>query len=55
MHDIKAIRQAPDAFDANWAKRGIAPQSAEILRQDEARRAVQTELQEQMLQTLLEV
>ena len=46
MHDIKAIRQAPDAFDANWAKRGIAPQSAEILRQDEARRAVQTELQE---------
>lgn len=46
MHDIKAIRQAPDAFDANWAKRGIAPQSADILRQDEARRAVQTELQE---------
>ena len=46
MHDIKAIRQAPDAFDANWAKRGIAPQSPEILRQDEARRAVQTELQE---------
>lgn len=46
MHDIKAIRQSPEAYDANWAKRGIAPQSAEILRQDEALRAVQTELQE---------
>ena len=46
MHDTKAIRQSPEAYDANWAKRGIAPQSAEILRQDEALRAVQTELQE---------
>ena len=46
MHDLKAIRQNPDAFDDNWARRGLAPQTQQILSQDEARRAVQTELQE---------
>jgi len=39
MHDIRAIREALDAFDAALARRGMAPVSAEILAIDEARRA----------------
>jgi len=39
MHDIRAIRDTPEAFDAALARRGMAPQSPEILALDEARRA----------------
>lgn len=39
MHDIKAIRATPDAFDAALSRRGAAPVSARILAIDEARRA----------------
>ncbi|KIN64128.1 Seryl-tRNA synthetase [Sulfitobacter noctilucicola] len=39
MHDIRAIRENPDAFDAALARRGDAPVSSEILKLDEARRA----------------
>lgn len=39
MHDIRAIRENPAAFDAALARRGEAPISAELLRLDEARRA----------------
>jgi seryl-tRNA synthetase len=39
MHDIRAIRENPDAFDAALAMRGAAPMSAEILALDESRRA----------------
>ncbi len=39
MHDIKAIRQNPEAFDAGLARRGLAPQSPDILAIDDARRA----------------
>jgi hypothetical protein len=39
MHDIRAIREAPEAFDAALARRGLAPQSSDILSLDEARRA----------------
>ncbi|MCV3271198.1 serine--tRNA ligase [Roseobacter sinensis] len=39
MHDIRAIRENPDAFDAALARRGEAPVSAELLALDEARRA----------------
>jgi len=39
MHDIRAIRDTPAAFDAGLARRGLAPQSAAILALDEARRA----------------
>lgn len=39
MHDIRAIRENPDAFDAALARRGDAPMSAELLAVDEARRA----------------
>ena len=38
MHDIRLIRQAPDAFDAALARRGLAPMSPEVLRVDTARR-----------------
>src|SRR6056297_1894137 len=39
MHDIRAIREAPEAFDAALARRGLAPLSGKILALDEARRA----------------
>jgi seryl-tRNA synthetase len=45
MHDLRAIREEPDFFDRNWARRGLGPQSADILRMDEERRTLQTELQ----------
>src|SRR5882757_4141786 len=45
MHDIRAIRDDPEAFDAGLARRGPAAQSAEILALDERRRAIATELQ----------
>jgi seryl-tRNA synthetase len=40
MHDIRAIRENPAAFDAALTRRsGVAPVSSEILALDEARRA----------------
>ncbi len=39
MHDIRAIRDNPDAFDAAMARRGLSGVSAEILAIDETRRA----------------
>ncbi|SEO25682.1 seryl-tRNA synthetase [Salinihabitans flavidus] len=39
MHDIRAIRETPAAFDAALARRGDAPVSSEIIKLDEARRA----------------
>ena len=39
MHDIRAIRENPAAFDAALARRGLAPQSAALLALDEGRRA----------------
>ncbi len=39
MHDIRAIRENPQAFDAALARRGDAPLSSELLAVDEARRA----------------
>ena len=32
MHDIRAIRENPEIFDAALARRGLAPMSSEILR-----------------------
>ena len=40
MHDIKAIRENPEAFDAALARRGDAPVTGEILELDEARRGM---------------
>ncbi|WP_406736826.1 serine--tRNA ligase [Thioclava sp. GXIMD4215] len=43
MHDIRAIRENPETFDAALARRGLEPMSAQILSIDEARRkAIQT-------------
>ena len=39
MHDIRAIRENPAAFDAALGRRNLAPLSPEILALDEARRA----------------
>ncbi len=45
MHDIRAIREAPEEFDRAMARRGLEPQAETILKLDAARREAQTELQ----------
>ena len=45
MHDIRFIRDFPEAFDAALAKRGLAPLAADITSLDSQRRALQTEIQ----------
>jgi seryl-tRNA synthetase len=45
MHDLRAIRLDPMAYDRGWAARGLGPVSASILTLDQARRDSQTELQ----------
>lgn len=46
MHDLKYIRENPDAFDDAMKRRGLEAQSPALLKLDEERRAVQTQLQE---------
>jgi seryl-tRNA synthetase len=46
MHDIRLIRDDPDAFDAGLARRGAEPVAAHIVALDEERRALTTKLQE---------
>ncbi|HEY8191406.1 MAG TPA: serine--tRNA ligase, partial [Alphaproteobacteria bacterium] len=46
MHDMRAIREEPDVYDRNWARRGLAAQTPGLLKLDAERRAVQTELQQ---------
>jgi seryl-tRNA synthetase len=45
MHDIRAIRDDPAAFDTACARRGLPPVAAEILALDAERRAALTEQQ----------
>jgi len=45
MHDLKALRDNPEYYDKNWARRGLSPQTPAILALDESRRSLQTELQ----------
>lgn len=45
MHDIKFIRENPEAFDAGLARRGAAPHATQLLAMDSAYRAVLTESQ----------
>ncbi|MDE0704704.1 MAG: serine--tRNA ligase [Rhodospirillaceae bacterium] len=45
MHDIRWIRDNPDAFDAALARRGLAPESAALTALDARRRQAQTEAQ----------
>lgn len=46
MHDIRQIRENPEAFDAGLARRGVAPVAASLVALDEQRRAVATRMQE---------
>jgi seryl-tRNA synthetase len=46
LHDIKAIRDNPAAFDQSLANRGLAPLAAGLLAIDDERRALQTRLQD---------
>jgi len=46
MHDIRLIREAPEAFDAALARRGLAPMAAAILDIDATRRAKITAAEE---------
>jgi len=43
MHDIRFIRESPEAFDAGLKKRGLAPLAAELLEIDKRRRAAISE------------
>ncbi len=45
MHDIRLIRENRSAFDAQLARRGLAPQAETLLPLDERRRALATEMQ----------
>ncbi len=45
MHDIRLIRDDPQAFDAGLARRGLEPLSGAILTADASVRALQTEIQ----------
>jgi seryl-tRNA synthetase len=40
MHDIKWIRDHPDAFDKALQRRGLAPEAARLVAIDERRRAI---------------
>jgi seryl-tRNA synthetase len=46
MHDIRAIREDPDAYDRGWALKGLEPQTPAILVLDANLRAAQTAVQE---------
>ena len=46
MHDIKAIRDNPQAFDAGLARRGLAPISVSLLTLDEQKRETMQKLQD---------
>jgi len=45
MHDIRLIRENPEAFDAGLARRGLDPLAAHLIALDEERRAVTTQVQ----------
>ena len=46
MHDLKWIREQPEAFDAAMARRGLDPQSPRVLALDQERRRLHQDLQE---------
>ncbi len=39
MHDIRALRETPDAFDEGLARRGLGAESARLIALDDARKA----------------
>ena len=46
MHDIKAIRNNPEAYDRAWVRRNLPAQTPEILARDSERRAAETAKQQ---------
>ena len=46
MHDIRFIREQPDAFDSGLKQRGMAPLAAQALEIDKRRREAVTRAQE---------
>src|SRR5580704_13106547 len=46
MHDLRWIRENPDAFDRGLVRRGLPARSAEILTLDREWRAAETRVQE---------
>ena len=46
MHDLRAIRENPEVFDAGLAARGLESLAGHVLALDERRRAVATRMQE---------
>ncbi|MBS1090286.1 serine--tRNA ligase [Gluconobacter sp. Dm-74] len=46
MHDLKALRADPAAFDAALARRGLSPVGQQLVSEDEERRAALVALQE---------
>ncbi|MPY74841.1 MAG: serine--tRNA ligase [Alphaproteobacteria bacterium] len=46
MHDLRFIREQPDAFDEGLRRRGLQPMAPHILDLDAKRRAAQTAMQE---------
>lgn len=46
MHDLRWIREHPEAFDAGLARRGLPPHAETVLRLDRERRALIQRLQE---------
>ncbi|MEN3166654.1 serine--tRNA ligase [Gluconobacter sp. OJB] len=46
MHDLKALRADPAAFDAALARRGLSPVGQQLVSEDEERRAALAALQE---------
>ncbi|MBL8547450.1 MAG: serine--tRNA ligase [Hyphomonadaceae bacterium] len=46
MHDIRAIRENPDLYDAAWARRGLPPMAGKIIEFDAKLRTASTAKQE---------
>ncbi len=46
MHDLRAIRDNPEAFDAGLKRRGLSPRAEEVLALDQKWRAAETRVQE---------
>ncbi|HYD86823.1 MAG TPA: serine--tRNA ligase [Vitreimonas sp.] len=46
MHDIRALRENPDIYDAAWARKGLEPQARKIIDLDAKLRAASTAKQE---------
>lgn len=42
MHDLKALRDNPDHYDAGWARRGLSPQTPAVLEIDARLRAAKS-------------